>query len=447
MKRILATALCLYLILGLAAAAGEQEGAVIPAALRFTQKTTTENLSNNRAIIRCYPTTALDSVNEGMRTLIDSMTDDAMDAFPKVGGQRAQTQLNVGSYIARTGTRWMSFLTIARIKHDFEQTYMDFDARVYNMESGERISLEEIIDANKGGWVFLGEEVRRQLRAYYPDTTADELILERLCGLEALANTPFTVHPGHLTLHYYVGDLYPGRSESMMNVTIYYSALRPYMTESAALETDCSAYALVALTYDDGPSWGNSDRVINLLREYGADATFFLVGSIIAANPDVMKREHDAGYSVQSHNWEHIHESSKLTTDSILAWRAKVDEKFEEVIGIRPQMMRAPGGVETPYIRAGINMPVIHWSVISGDATSPANEVYVHSVPRMVSYAHDGDIVLCHDANKMAHEYAKAYLPVLEERNMLCVSILDMFDIRGREMPTDTFITDCKALQ
>ena len=107
-------------------------------------------------------------------------------------------------------------------------------------------------------------------------------------------------------------------------------------------------------------------------------------------------------------------------------------------------MMRAPGGAEMPYIRAGVNMPLIHWSIISGDATPPNHQVYGYVVPRNVMRAEDGDIVLCHDANKFAADYAEVYLPALEEKNILCVTVLDLFAIRGRELPLDTFVTDCR---
>ena len=125
-------------------------------------------------------------------------------------------------------------------------------------------------------------------------------------------------------------------------------------------------------------------------------------------------------------------------------WKKQMDETMQQAIGLAPVMMRAPGGLDTPYIHAGVNMPVVHWSRISGDSNGTD---YINSnyslIVRRVAYSQDGEIVLCHDLTNYAGRLAADYLPVLKERNVLCVTILDMFAIRNRPMPLDTAINDC----
>ena len=57
----------------------------------------------------------------------------------------------------------------------------------------------------------------------------------------------------------------------------------------AAEEVDCSVVKCIALTFDDGPS-PYTDRLLQVLKDNDAKATFFEIGNKVAANPDGAKR-------------------------------------------------------------------------------------------------------------------------------------------------------------
>ena len=60
----------------------------------------------------------------------------------------------------------------------------------------------------------------------------------------------------------------------------------------------------VALTFDDGPG-PYTDRLLQILKDNDAKATFFLIGNKVAANPAGAKRVVDAGMELGNHTWEH----------------------------------------------------------------------------------------------------------------------------------------------
>ena len=66
----------------------------------------------------------------------------------------------------------------------------------------------------------------------------------------------------------------------------------------------CSVVKCVALTFDDGPS-PFDDRLLQILKDNDAKATFFLIGNKVAANPAGAKRIADAGMEIGNHTWEH----------------------------------------------------------------------------------------------------------------------------------------------
>lgn len=63
-----------------------------------------------------------------------------------------------------------------------------------------------------------------------------------------------------------------------------------------------ASHKVLALTLDDAPT-GETGKILDLLKEYGAKATFFVIGSQIASHPDMLQRIHDEGHELGNHAW------------------------------------------------------------------------------------------------------------------------------------------------
>jgi peptidoglycan-N-acetylglucosamine deacetylase len=97
----------------------------------------------------------------------------------------------------------------------------------------------------------------------------------------------------------------------------------------------------VALTFDDGPSaW--TGEVLELLRQFEARATFFVIGDRVRERPGLVRRIVDEGHEVGSHTLTH----PRLTEVEDHEVRSEIlggVEAVEEVLGERPLLFRAPG--------------------------------------------------------------------------------------------------------
>src|SRR5687768_16289903 len=60
-----------------------------------------------------------------------------------------------------------------------------------------------------------------------------------------------------------------------------------------------------ALTFDDGPTPGGTDRVLDLLGKHGAPAPFFVIGKNVERHPDLLRRIAAEGHIVGNHTWRH----------------------------------------------------------------------------------------------------------------------------------------------
>ena len=101
--------------------------------------------------------------------------------------------------------------------------------------------------------------------------------------------------------------------QKLLSIFVYLILL--VFLESAAEVTGIPASApaelpeepnYVALTFDDGPRRGTTTRLLDGLRERGANATFFLVGERLAGNEDLVLRMQAEGHQVGTHTWSHI---------------------------------------------------------------------------------------------------------------------------------------------
>lgn len=103
----------------------------------------------------------------------------------------------------------------------------------------------------------------------------------------------------------------------------------------------------IALTFDDGPDPGGTPVVLDALRELGWTATFFMLGSQVAAYPRVARQVAEAGHEVAVHG--HSHRNHLLRTPGDV--RRDLTRAVDQVVdatGRRPVWFRPPFGVLGP---------------------------------------------------------------------------------------------------
>lgn len=107
------------------------------------------------------------------------------------------------------------------------------------------------------------------------------------------------------------------------------------------MSCDTGLVKRLALTFDDGPSpW--TGEVLDLLREHGARATFFLIGQRVRERPEDARRILAEGHEVGSHTMTH----PRLTEVDEDEARKEIQggaRAVAEVLGERPHLFRAPG--------------------------------------------------------------------------------------------------------
>lgn len=130
---------------------------------------------------------------------------------------------------------------------------------------------------------------------------------------------------------------------------------------------------VVAATFDDGPHPRLTPRVLDLLAEHQARATFFLVGSAAERHPSLVRRILDEGHEVGNHSWSHApmaHIGGDAARDEVVRGAAAL----ASVTGEQVRWFRSPRGMlNGPILRAAtdVRQDVAMWSARAPKA-SPA---------------------------------------------------------------------------
>jgi peptidoglycan/xylan/chitin deacetylase (PgdA/CDA1 family)/sulfur carrier protein ThiS len=155
----------------------------------------------------------------------------------------------------------------------------------------------------------------------------------------------------------------------------------------------------VALTFDDGPSPQYTPRILATLTKLRVRATFFVVGYLAEAYPDLVRRELRLGMTVGNHSYNHpeVPPFDQLPP-RLLADEIALSGHILSNLGARPRLFRPPGGSSSPTLvraAAALDQRVVLWSV---DATDWSPGISAKEIARRVlSAVRPGSIVILHD--------------------------------------------------
>ena len=155
----------------------------------------------------------------------------------------------------------------------------------------------------------------------------------------------------------------------------------------------------MALTFDDGPSPQFTPGILSVLRKLHVHATFFLVGYLAQAYPDLVRRELRFGMTVGNHTYNHpeVPPFDQLP-GRLLADEIGIGSEILSRLGVHPGLFRPPGGSTSPTVvraAAAVGERVVLWSVDPTDWQPGTSKRQI--VRRVLAAVRPGSIVILHD--------------------------------------------------
>jgi peptidoglycan/xylan/chitin deacetylase (PgdA/CDA1 family) len=158
----------------------------------------------------------------------------------------------------------------------------------------------------------------------------------------------------------------------------------------------------VVLTFDDGPDPVHTRKVLDVLDEHDAKATFFVIGRKVEKHPDVIEEIVRRGHEVGVHGYAHDRLFSLRGPRRVRRDLERSVRALEKITKTRPTLFRPPIGHTNPTIARiaeQLDLTVVGWSVAGYDGIAGAEPKKVAS--RVANGLDDGDIVLLHDAAEL----------------------------------------------
>lgn len=196
---------------------------------------------------------------------------------------------------------------------------------------------------------------------------------------------------------------------------------------------------VIALTFD--AAWGadKTQGILDIMNEFDAKGTFFLVGFWIDKFEDETKAIAKAGFEIGNHSRNHLN-MPKLHDDEIRAEIEYVNDRVESLTGNRPTYFRAPFGDYNDRLMSTVeemDMIGVQWSIDSLDWKGlSAKQIYDRIVPK----AKSGDIVLFHNNSDHVLDALPMVLTALRSQGFRFVTLKEL-------VATKNFTVDNNGIQ
>jgi chitin deacetylase len=155
-----------------------------------------------------------------------------------------------------------------------------------------------------------------------------------------------------------------------------------------------TADSLVALTFDDGPAAPHTDSILELLREAGVRATFFVVGAALERHPSIGRRMVEQGHELGNHSYSH--QRMVLRSPRMIRHEVEATDSLIRTAGFRGRIhFRPPYGkrlLGLPWYLARTNRTTVLWT-LEPDTWHRSADLMVEHV---LDNVRPGSIILLH---------------------------------------------------
>ena len=310
----------------------------------------------------------------------------------------------------------------------------------FDKKSGEVISLNDLTEQSEKATGEIVAAARNNINETIKQRQQAELDLNETITQETLSN--FVITDGGNSLAWPIGQasLLPS-AYGEMTIKVPITAVAKYLQNPtarklanipkppepkpnpapAAPPAANSGGKVIALTFDDGPG-PYTAQLLDILDQHGAKATFFLIGSKVSAQADVLRRMHSRGHQLGNHSWSHP-ELPKLPVDQIAGEIDRTNDAIKQATGVKPSILRPPYGAVNGVVLEQLRlrgMSSILWSVDTRDWADRNSDIVCS---RAVAGAHPGAIILMHDIHQTSVGAVPCILSALKQQGYSFVTV------------------------
>jgi peptidoglycan/xylan/chitin deacetylase (PgdA/CDA1 family) len=178
----------------------------------------------------------------------------------------------------------------------------------------------------------------------------------------------------------------------------------------------------IALTFDDGPHAGKTEKLLAVLRDAHVPATFFVVGKMANRYPQIIREIARDGHELANHTYSHPN-LSRLSDEAVIAELEQTRDVVQRLTGQDTYLFRPPGGDFSRRMvrlttKSGYRM--VLWTIMSHDVEGATPPVMTQHILRD---AKDGGIILMHSGMKSTIDMLPKVIAQLRGRGYHFVTV------------------------
>ena len=188
----------------------------------------------------------------------------------------------------------------------------------------------------------------------------------------------------------------------------------------------------IAITFDDGPDSEITPKVLEILDQYNAKATFFCIGKHIDNNEDLLKMIDKKGHLIGNHTWTHDHWFDLFSSKKMETEIKKTSDLIFEIINRKTKLFRPPYGITNPNLKSAIkdlDFYTIGWSLRSFDTIANSDK----TLKRLKNRLSSRDIILFHDNREHIVDILKGFLEYTTKEGYEIVRVDQLLNIKAYE--------------
>ena len=313
----------------------------------------------------------------------------------------------------------------------------------FDKKSGEVISLSDLTEQSEKAAEEIVAAARNNINETIKQRQQAELDLSETITQETLSN--FVITDGGNSLAWPIGQasLLPS-AYGEMTIKVPIAAVAKYLQNPTARKlanipklpepkpepkpapavpapAPTTGNKVIALTFDDGPG-PHTAHLLDILDQYGAKATFFLIGSKVSSQANVVRNIQARGHQLGNHSWSHP-ELPKLPDDQIAGEIDRTNDAIKQATGVTPAILRPPYGAVNGAVLEQLRlrgMSSILWSVDTRDWADRNSDIVCS---RAVAGARPGAIILMHDIHQTSVGAVPCILSALKQQGYSFVTV------------------------
>jgi peptidoglycan/xylan/chitin deacetylase (PgdA/CDA1 family) len=198
------------------------------------------------------------------------------------------------------------------------------------------------------------------------------------------------------------------------------------------MKSICSAKTtekIIALSFDDGPVAEKTTAILDILKDYQAEAAFFCTGKNMAENESILKRIPQDGHIIGNHSYSHDRFFDLFSSRRMLREMQGTSRVCKNVTGLSPRFFRPPYGVTNPNLKKSVlrgGFISIGWSVRSFDTIIKNDDRLIN---RILNRLRPGAILLLHDTPDITIRILPQLLKAIREKGYRIVRLDKMINL------------------